>query len=143
MPLWLGLELALALITQAGDPNSPTGHPPSSADPNVAGEEPSEAAARRLTTIMDRLAQDGLLAGQRAYGQRDYALAAEYLRAGQRHGTRWREFEYYELYALCMAGRLDEAREWVQRLGVAGGDENDQRVAKFLSETFGLARPEG
>jgi hypothetical protein len=51
-----------------------------------------------------------------------------------------RELLYYEIYALCMAGHLEEA---AVRGATLGRDGPDVDFARFVSETFDLRIPRG
>ncbi len=79
--------------------------------------------------------------GARALSGRDYSRAEAHFRAGQERGAAGREVLYYRLYALCMAGRLEEAAALAGQLEVQGDAQpHDRGVLTFLSETFGLDR---
>ncbi len=75
--------------------------------------------------------------GAQALADRDWGLAAE--RFGEaREQAPGRVLDYYRIYALCMAGRPDRAREVARSAGLVGGGSPDDRAfVRFVSETFG------
>jgi spermidine synthase len=75
--------------------------------------------------------------GAAALAERDYLRAAEHFAEAQRRGGRRRDLLHYRIYALCMAGHLDEAARLIQRSGIAAGSSaEDRRFYAFLTETF-------
>ncbi len=76
--------------------------------------------------------------GVRALAERDYAAAAACFGASWKQASDKVEFLAYQIYALCLDGRLEEARQLLAQLNLNTHREVDQRFAQFLSETFGL-----
>ena len=82
--------------------------------------------------------------GAGALADRDYIHAEARFQAGQKQQATRREFLYLRIYALCMAGRREEAHQLVARSGLRQGrDENDRFFLRFLSDTFALDGPHG
>jgi len=80
--------------------------------------------------------------GVRALVNHDYLLAEQYFRLALQYPTTQRDVLYLQLYTLCMAGRLEEAKVLIRQSGLPHGkDEADQRFLAFLSETFALGNP--
>ena len=77
--------------------------------------------------------------GARALAQRDYDRAEAHFRAAEAGGLTFRGLVYHRLYALCMAGKLQEAAALAAQSGVRQGQApDDGAVWRFLSETFAL-----
>jgi len=73
----------------------------------------------------------------RALSRRSYLEAAGGFAAALNENRRYRDALYYRLYALCMAGRAEEARKIAEREGVASGKEpGDLEVWTFLQSRF-------
>jgi spermidine synthase len=108
------------------------------------GTDADELAAARTAWKKGRRSAPLLYQlGAAALAERDWPAAAEYFRQAQQ-GAANRELVYYQVYALGMAGRQDEARRvavqaGVPRPGVAG----DQAFVRFASEALGLDIPAG
>ncbi len=76
--------------------------------------------------------------GVRAMADRNYPLAVGLFSKTQAGGYgRKRWLGALRLYALCLAGRIEEAQALARALSLQAGDANDQRLIGFLSETFG------
>jgi hypothetical protein len=77
--------------------------------------------------------------GARALAQRDFARAAERFRRAERQRGARRDALYYRIYALCMDGRIDEAKAAAADSGLSEGREGgDREVWRFLSQSFDL-----
>ncbi len=69
----------------------------------------------------------------------DYARAEAHFRAGQAQGGKEPKFLYLRAYALCMAGKCEEARQLVMESGVPTAErEAHQRFFQFLSDACGF-----
>jgi hypothetical protein len=74
--------------------------------------------------------------GERLLVARSYAAAASYFAVAQRRGFRPIAAAPLEVYALCMAGRLDAAR---QRAPIAMPTDPDERVFwNWMGSNFGV-----
>jgi spermidine synthase len=79
------------------------------------------------------------LLGLRALSERHYDPAAQLLLRTIQAGDRTPRLLWYEIYALCMSGRLEQAVEVARASGLTSGrTDDDRRVWRFLVETFGL-----
>jgi len=102
----------------------------------LLGSDPrSQWAAERAVARGLRAAELDAVLGLGALSRRQYALAADRLRSAQEHGAAQPALHLLRVYALCMAGRIDEAGELlaIAEKGPAGANE---RFIRFLSETF-------
>jgi hypothetical protein len=75
-----------------------------------------------------------------ALAARRFEEAALRFRALGRAPNSMRKLLYYEIYALCMAGRLEEE---AARGAALGREGPDARFAGFVAETFDLRIPRG
>lgn len=74
--------------------------------------------------------------GERLLVARSYAAAASYFAAAQRRGFRPPSAAALEVYALCMAGKLDDAR---RRAPIAAPVDPDERVFwSWIGSRFGV-----
>jgi len=76
----------------------------------------------------------------RALSRRNYLEAAGGFAAALDKNRSYRDALYYRLYALCMAGRAQEARKIAEREGVTSGQQpGDLEVWTFLQSRFALS----
>lgn len=76
----------------------------------------------------------------RALADRDFDLAADYCGRAQVRDPQSRPLLYLRLYALCVAGRLDEAEDVAGRARRQVA-QDDPFYWQWMSETFGLRIP--
>lgn len=81
--------------------------------------------------------------GDGALAERNYELAAEnYMRARQADPGRIPNYRYLDVYALCMAGRKEDAQNWADQVArLVGPELVDHPDWRFLRTTFGLVDP--
>ena len=99
----------------------------------------TQRAARRALAKGRRSAALDYELGIGALADRNFPGAADRFRKAAARGARQRTALYYRLYALCLAGRLDEARELADRSGLTNGERpTDRAMWRFLTERFAL-----
>jgi hypothetical protein len=81
---------------------------------------------------------------RRAFAERDYERAARLLAGGPRESVRNPTAFHLRLYALAMAGRVDEAEAQARAAhAVRPVDANGREYYRWLEETFGFEPPSG
>ena len=102
----------------------------------------SDAHAQRATVLARSKGRKGFgiefHAAIGALARRDFGRAARQLAGVQRYDSGNRTVLHYRIYALCMSGALDEARA-LARESQLGEHGEDERFARFLTRTFGIA----
>jgi hypothetical protein len=94
--------------------------------------------------VIQRLADTGddgtgmveYMLGARALVARNYPAAARYLAESERRGLQAATTRPLLVYALCLAGNLDEARQLTPAAESANGDE--RHFWSFMEAQFGL-----